>query len=162
MRTAACVASHTVPSSSTTPSNISARIAPARGSGDSIEVTNSVARTRMTIALKVVATIISVVRTERNTCFMGSRNGGVSGQPKHNAFARKAECGEAPPSTKSRSQTVVGKMPKRARPGTRNPIAGPTNRLRPRSNRWGSRGHTSRWSDIPLPAARFSPGSPAR
>ena len=100
IRTDAWVASHTVPSNSTTPSNISARIAPARGSGDSIDVTYSVARTKITIALSVVATTISIVRMERITCFMGSEQAGDSGQPKHNAFACKAEFREAASLTK--------------------------------------------------------------
>jgi hypothetical protein len=67
MMTARCVANHTVPSSKTTPSRSSAAIAPIRGSGDSIEVTYSVACTRINMALSVMATIISVVRIDRKT-----------------------------------------------------------------------------------------------
>src|SRR5579859_3344456 len=83
-------------------------MAPARGSGDSIDVTNRVARTRITIALSVVATIISVVKIERNICFMGSAKPVSYGQPKHNAFARKAEFREAAPAIEPRQQFTVG------------------------------------------------------
>src|ERR1700722_6173342 len=120
-------------------------MAPARGSGDSIEVTYSVARTRITIALSVVATIISVVRMERITCFIGSMRAGVSGQPKHNAFARKAECVETPSRTVSWGQIGAGKNGSEAQAEAGELIAGPTSRRQPRSNRWGSRGRTSRW-----------------
>src|SRR5260221_8791596 len=70
-------------------------MAPARGSGDSIEVTYKVARTRITIALSVVATIMSVVRMERMNCFMVGTPAGVSSKPKHNELAGKAEFGQA-------------------------------------------------------------------
>src|SRR5580704_10148161 len=108
IRTDAWVASHTVPSNSTTPSNISARIAPARGSGDSIDVTYSVARTRITMALSVVATTISIVRMERITCFMGGEQAGDSSQPKHSAFTGKAEFREAAPLTKPGRHFMAG------------------------------------------------------
>ena len=67
MITARCVASHTVPSNRTTPSRSSATIAPARPSGDSMDVTYSVACTRISMALNVMATIIIVVRIDRKT-----------------------------------------------------------------------------------------------
>src|SRR5215469_13926397 len=54
-------------------------------------VTYNVARTRITMALSVVATINKTVKMERSTCFMG---GEAPNQPKHNAFAAKAECGD--------------------------------------------------------------------
>ena len=46
-------------------------MAPARGSGERIAVTYSVARTRITIALSVIATISSVVNIASNACFIG-------------------------------------------------------------------------------------------
>jgi hypothetical protein len=60
----------------------------------------------MTIALSVVATIINVVRMESMTCFMGGTAAGNSNQPKHNAFARKAEFGEAPSTASPSCQDV--------------------------------------------------------
>jgi hypothetical protein len=71
MSTARCVASHTVPNNSTTPSRSSAAIAPIRATGDSIEVTYSVACTRISMALNVIATIINVVSIDRKTRLIG-------------------------------------------------------------------------------------------
>src|SRR5215469_14559459 len=45
---------------------------PARGSGECIAVTYNVARTRITIALSVIATINNVVRIASNACFIGA------------------------------------------------------------------------------------------
>ena len=72
MITARCVASHTVPNSRITPSRSSAAIAQARPNGDSMEVTYSVACTRISMALSVMATIINVVRIDRKTRFIAA------------------------------------------------------------------------------------------
>ena len=71
MRTARCVASHTVPRRRTIPRTISAPMAPARSNGESSEVTYSVARTRTNIAPSVIATINTVVIIEARIVFMG-------------------------------------------------------------------------------------------
>src|SRR6266568_6917850 len=75
MRTARCVASQTVPSSSTTPRSSSAPMAAARWSGDSSAVTYSVAWTRINIAPRVIATIRTVVKTEARIIFMRRDSG---------------------------------------------------------------------------------------
>lgn len=70
MRTARCVAIHTVPSNKTTPSTISAQTAKARCNGDAIDVTRTVASTRMNMADRVIATIRIVVTKDARTVFM--------------------------------------------------------------------------------------------
>jgi hypothetical protein len=72
MRTARWVASQMVPSSRTTPRSNSAAMAMARGSGDSMVVTYSVARTSVNIAPRVIATISIVVKIDARIFFMGS------------------------------------------------------------------------------------------
>jgi len=138
--------SHTVPSSSTTPSKISARIAPHAATATRSRYEQRGAHQNH-IALSVVATIISVVKMERNTCFIGSRNGGVSGQPKHNAFARKLNAG------KVRYQNVLaaicgGKKTQARRSPEREILSQADQSSATTIESLGSRGRTSRWWEI--------------
>ena len=95
MRTARCVASHTVPSSNTTPSSSSATIAPPRCSGDSMAVTKIVARNKMYMAPRVMATTRMVVKIEAKIIFMELTAATTARDPKHSASAAKSECEEA-------------------------------------------------------------------
>src|SRR5882757_7307577 len=70
MRTARCVASQTVPSNNTTPRSNSAAMATARCSGEGMEVTKTVVRTRVKIAARVITTMRMVVKIEAMIRFM--------------------------------------------------------------------------------------------
>ena len=87
MRTARCVASHTVPRRSTTPRIISAAMARALCNGDLIEVTRNVASTSVNMAASVIARINTVVTMDASTVFI------VRGEGKAPLAARIAQAG---------------------------------------------------------------------
>src|ERR1700722_13231723 len=92
MRTARCVASQVVPRRRTTPRTISAATAPARCAGDGMEVTYTVALTRVNMAARVIAMISATVTIEARIFFMAKRRSyAVAAPQKDSAGAGKNE-----------------------------------------------------------------------
>ena len=139
------------------------RMAPARGSGDSIEVTYRVARTRMTIALSVVATIISVVRMERYDLFHGWHTGRRPASQSITHSRAKLNSGDSGHHPASGVATLrLGKRGSKARPTPEDlsqagPVVGDHDRIA--GIRWIVL-HAGRVARSP--AVRLSPGSQDR
>src|ERR1700722_9449970 len=94
MRTARCVASQVVPRRRTTPRTISAATAPARCAGDGMEVTYTVALTRVNMAARVIAMIRATVTMEARIFFMAMiARWGLARTQKDSAGEGKNECG---------------------------------------------------------------------
>src|SRR5215469_6557538 len=130
---------------------------PARGSGECIAVTYNVARTRITIALSVIATINNVVRIASNACFIGAPFALAAAK----AYRIHLDIGTHPEGS-SASSGEAGPAPREwAQPETPHLIATRTSRQPPGWNRSDSKDRTSRSPAVRLPAFQIAPGFPS-